>query len=89
MNHGIAVISRVGGNPENLIFQLDLLAKYKHRIDVITNWVSNEMSSTMARRYLRRGLSVKYMLDDNVTQYIRQHKLFGAANVLKTTNDKS
>lgn len=75
--HGIVVISRSGTNPEKFIFQSDLLTKYKKNIDIVTNWVPNEVSSTLARRYLRRGLSVKYMLDDNVVEYIRQQKLYG------------
>ncbi|XP_055313314.1 nicotinamide/nicotinic acid mononucleotide adenylyltransferase 3-like isoform X2 [Sitodiplosis mosellana] len=75
--HGIVVITRSETCPEKFIFQSDLLTKYKHRIDIITNWVPNEVSSTLARRYLRRGLSVKYMLDDNVVEYIRHKKLFG------------
>lgn len=75
--HGIVVITRSGACPEKFIFQSDLMTKYKNRIDIVTNWVPNEVSSTLARRYLRRGLSVKYMLDDNVVEYIRNQKLFG------------
>lgn len=76
--HGIVVITRCGTSPEQFIFQSDLLTKFKSKIDVVTNWVPNEVSSTLARRYLRRGLSVKYMLDDNVVEYIRQQKLYGS-----------
>lgn len=76
--HGIVVITRSGTSPEKFIFQSDLLTKFKTKIDVVTNWVPNEVSSTLARRYLRRGLSVKYMLDDNVVEYIRHQKLYGS-----------
>lgn len=76
--HGIVVISRAGTNPEQFIFQSDMLTKYKKNIDIVTNWVPNEVSSTLARRYLRRGLSVKYMLDDNVVEFIRLQKLYDA-----------
>lgn len=75
--HGIVVITRSGNCPEKFIFQSDLLTKYKKKIDIVTNWVPNEISSTLARRHLRRGLSVKYMLDDNVVEYIRQQKMYG------------
>lgn len=74
--HGVVVISRSGNNPERFIFQSDLLTKYKKKIDIVTNWVPNEVSSTLARRHLRRGLSVKYMLDDYVVEYIRQQRLY-------------
>lgn len=78
--HGIVVISRSGSNPEQFIFQSDLLSKYEKNIDIVTNWVPNEMSSTLVRRLLRRGRSVKYMLDDLVVEYIRKHRLYVEAS---------
>lgn len=48
-------------------------------ITIVTNWVPNEVSSTMARRHLSRGLSVKYMLDDDVVDYIRKNCLYGVS----------
>lgn len=74
--HGIVVVTRSGNNPEQFISQSDLLTKYKWNIDVVTNCVPNEISSTLARRHLRCGLSVKYLLDDCVIEYIRQHRLY-------------
>lgn len=74
--HGIVVITRSGNNPEQFVFQSDLLTKYKKNIDIVTNWVPNEVSSTSVRRHLRRGQSVKYLLDDCVIDYIRQHRLY-------------
>lgn len=52
---------------------------FQKNIKIVTNWVPNEVSSTMARRHLSRGLSVKYMLDDIVVDYIRQNGLYGAS----------
>lgn len=52
---------------------------FQKNITIVTNWVPNEVSSTMARRHLSRGLSVKYMLDDVVVDYIRQNGLYGAS----------
>lgn len=54
----------------------------KRNISIAINWVPNEVSSTLARRYLRRGLSVKYMLDDHVVEYIRQQKLYAVNAML-------
>lgn len=61
---------------ERLIFWKKIIIQKQKHINVVTNWVPNEISSTLARRYIRRGLSVKYMLDDNVVEYIRQNKLY-------------
>lgn len=48
----------------------------QRNITLVTNWVSNEVSSTMIRRLLSRGQSVKYLIDDLVLEYIKQFGLF-------------
>ncbi|XP_055696877.1 nicotinamide/nicotinic acid mononucleotide adenylyltransferase 3 isoform X3 [Phlebotomus papatasi] len=77
-HHGIVVISRSGSNPEQFIFNSDLLSKYRRNIEIVTNWVPNEVSSSMIRRLVSRGQSVKYLLDDSVIEYIMKNSLFGA-----------
>uniref|UniRef100_A0A1B0CMR5 Nicotinamide-nucleotide adenylyltransferase n=1 Tax=Lutzomyia longipalpis TaxID=7200 RepID=A0A1B0CMR5_LUTLO len=77
-HHGLVVISRSGSNPEQFIFNSDLLSKYRRNITIVTNWVPNEVSSTMIRRLLSRGQSVKYLLEDTVIDYIMKNSLFGA-----------
>uniref|UniRef100_A0A182K166 Cytidyltransferase-like domain-containing protein n=1 Tax=Anopheles christyi TaxID=43041 RepID=A0A182K166_9DIPT len=78
--HGIVVISRAGSNAEQFIFNSDLLSRYRRNITIVTNWVTNDVSSTLMRRLLSRGLSVKYLLDDHVAEYIRKFGLFGTNN---------
>uniref|UniRef100_A0A182SM02 Uncharacterized protein n=1 Tax=Anopheles maculatus TaxID=74869 RepID=A0A182SM02_9DIPT len=78
--HGIVVISRAGSNPEQFIFNSDLLSRYRRNITIVTNWVTNDVSSTLIRKLLSRGLSVKYLLDDHVAEYIRKFSLFGSNN---------
>ncbi|XP_054747858.1 nicotinamide/nicotinic acid mononucleotide adenylyltransferase 3 isoform X1 [Anastrepha obliqua] len=75
-NHGLVVITRYGANPEKFIFESDLLTKYQKNITLITNWVPNEVSSTMIRRLISRGQSVKYLLDDRIIDYIQMQGLF-------------
>ncbi|XP_034659911.1 nicotinamide/nicotinic acid mononucleotide adenylyltransferase 3 isoform X1 [Drosophila subobscura] len=75
-NHGLVVITRCGSNPEKFIFESDILTKYKRNITLITNWVPNEVSSTLVRRLLSRGQSVKYLIDDLVLEYIKRQRLF-------------
>ncbi|KAJ6629955.1 Nicotinamide/nicotinic acid mononucleotide adenylyltransferase 1, partial [Pseudolycoriella hygida] len=81
--HGLVVISRSGSNPEKFIFESDLLTKYKSNITVVTNWVPNEVSSTLARRLISRQFSVKYLLDDFVIDYIKRFELYGSASKTK------
>ncbi|EDW24910.1 GL24404 [Drosophila persimilis] len=75
-NHGLVVITRCGSNPDKFIFNSDILTKYQRNITLITNWVANEVSSTLVRRLLSRGQSVKYLIDDLVLEYIKRQRLF-------------
>ncbi|XP_055636860.1 nicotinamide/nicotinic acid mononucleotide adenylyltransferase 3 isoform X2 [Toxorhynchites rutilus septentrionalis] len=78
--HGLVVISRAGSNAEQFIFNSDLLSRYRRNITIVNNWVTNDVSSTIVRRLLGRGLSVKYLLDDSVTEYIKKQGLYGTNN---------
>ncbi|XP_055381153.1 nicotinamide/nicotinic acid mononucleotide adenylyltransferase 3 isoform X2 [Condylostylus longicornis] len=79
-NYGLIVVSRSGSNPERFIFDSDLLSKLKFNISLITNWVPNEISSSVIRRLISRGESVKYLIDDAVIEYINRNGLFKTAN---------
>lgn len=83
------VITRSGSNPEQFVFNSDLLSKYRRNITLVTNWVANEVSSTMARRLLSRGESVKYLLDDRVAEYVRHNGLFGCGNSNNSRTDNN
>ncbi|XP_034115418.1 nicotinamide/nicotinic acid mononucleotide adenylyltransferase 3 isoform X1 [Drosophila albomicans] len=75
-NYGLVVITRCGSNPEKFIFESDVLTKYQRNITLITNWVPNEVSSSLVRRLLGRGESVKYLLDDLVLNYVMRQGLY-------------
>lgn len=81
-HHGIVVVSRNGSDPEQFIFNSDILTKYRRNIQIVTNWVANEISSTVVRKLLSRSQSVKYLMDDYVIEYIKKHGLFGSTNPL-------
>ncbi|XP_058959385.2 nicotinamide/nicotinic acid mononucleotide adenylyltransferase 1-like isoform X3 [Pocillopora verrucosa] len=74
--HGLVVISRVGFNPESFIYESDVLTKYINNIHIVTDWISNDVSSTKVRRALRRSESVKYLIPDPVIDYIKENKLY-------------
>ncbi|KAG8197399.1 hypothetical protein JTE90_013519 [Oedothorax gibbosus] len=76
--HGLVVITRKGSNPEKFIYESDLLTKFKNNIHIVTEWITNEISSTSIRRALRRGNSVKYLLPDPVLQYIKEEGLYAS-----------
>ncbi|KAL3863349.1 hypothetical protein ACJMK2_005108 [Sinanodonta woodiana] len=76
-NYGLVCITRGGSDPKKFIYESDVLSKYQENIFIVTEWITNEISATKIRRAIRRGESVKYLLQDSVIDYIRENQLFG------------
>ncbi|KAK3603033.1 hypothetical protein CHS0354_037782 [Potamilus streckersoni] len=76
-NYGLVCITRGGTDPKKFIYESDVLSKYQENIFIVTEWITNEISATKIRRAMRRGESVKYLLQDSVIDYIRENQLYG------------
>ncbi|KAH8032139.1 hypothetical protein HPB51_023283 [Rhipicephalus microplus] len=74
--YGLVVVTRHGYDVPRIIYENDILYRHRHHIHVVTEWITNEISSTAVRRALMRGESVKYLIQDSVIDYIRQHGLY-------------
>ncbi|XP_057655181.1 nicotinamide/nicotinic acid mononucleotide adenylyltransferase 1 isoform X2 [Diorhabda carinulata] len=83
--HGLVVISRSNSNPAEFIYNSDILTKYMSNITIVTEWITNEISSTRVRRALRRNESVKYILPDRVLDYIYKNSLYGSQKTTLST----
>ncbi|GBL62249.1 Nicotinamide/nicotinic acid mononucleotide adenylyltransferase 1, partial [Araneus ventricosus] len=79
---GLAVVTRSGSNPQRFVYESDILSKFQNNINIITEWIPNDISSTNIRRALRRGNSVKYLIPDAVLHYIKEHGLYSSNNSL-------
>ncbi|CAL4129405.1 unnamed protein product, partial [Meganyctiphanes norvegica] len=77
---GLVVITREGSNPYKFIYESDILTKHQKNIHIVTEWITNEVSSTKVRRALRRGESIKYLVQDQVIDFIYKHSLFNTHN---------
>lgn len=77
---GLVVITREGSNPYKFIYESDILTKHQKNIHIVTEWITNEVSSTKVRRALRRGESIKYLVQDQVIDFIHKHSLFNTHN---------
>ncbi|XP_071491602.1 nicotinamide/nicotinic acid mononucleotide adenylyltransferase 1-like, partial [Diadema antillarum] len=78
--HGLVVITRSGSDPYKFIYDSDLLYKYSNNIQIVTEWIYNEISSTKIRTALRRNESVKYLIPEPVVKYIQSNDLYNGVN---------
>ena len=75
--YGVAVIERVGLDLERLIEGDERLRRWRSHIWIVPQRVVNNVSSTVVRNMVRDGLSIEYLVDAVVRDYIYQHALFG------------
>lgn len=54
----------------------EALARWRHNIFFINQLIQNDVSSTKVRLFLRRGLSVRYLLPAAVVRYIEENGLY-------------
>ncbi|XP_060531180.1 nicotinamide/nicotinic acid mononucleotide adenylyltransferase 3 [Cylas formicarius] len=87
--HGLVVITRSNSNPNEFIYNSDILTKYRSNITIVTEWIQNEISSTKIRKAFQRSESVKYLIPDKVIDYIHKNSLYGANNNLKKIHLKN
>ncbi|MBW0484568.1 hypothetical protein O181_024283 [Austropuccinia psidii MF-1] len=52
------------------------LAMYRDRIFLVPQLVRNDVSSTKVRLFVRKGMSVEYLVPSAVVKYIHQHSLY-------------
>ncbi|THV05147.1 Nucleotidylyl transferase [Dendrothele bispora CBS 962.96] len=71
--YGCFIIERAGTDVDQAT---DSLAKWKHNIHIISQLIQNDVSSTKVRLFLRRGLSVRYLLPSAVVDYIERNGLY-------------
>jgi nicotinamide mononucleotide adenylyltransferase len=71
--YGCFIIERAGTDVDQAT---DSLARWRHNIYIISQLIQNDVSSTKVRLFLRRGLSVRYLLPSRVVDYIDENGLY-------------
>ena len=56
---------------------------WRENIDLINDWVINDISATSIRKQLLVGNSVKYIVPDGAIDVIYRHGLYGAKNTTR------
>jgi nicotinamide mononucleotide adenylyltransferase len=67
------IIERTGTDIDEALASLQT---YRDNIHVIQQLIQNDVSSTKIRLFLRRGMSVQYLIPAPVVEYIEQNHLF-------------
>lgn len=71
--YGCFIVERAGSDMDQAT---ESLARWRNNIHLINQLIQNDVSSTKVRLFIRRGLSVRYLLPANVVEYIEQNGLY-------------
>ncbi|KIJ15527.1 hypothetical protein PAXINDRAFT_169000 [Paxillus involutus ATCC 200175] len=71
--YGTFIIERAGSSMDQAT---DSLARWRNNIYLVPQLIQNDVSSTKVRLFLRRGLSVRYLLPAAVVDYIEENNLY-------------
>ncbi|KAL2174549.1 uncharacterized protein P884DRAFT_249649 [Thermothelomyces heterothallicus CBS 202.75] len=79
--YGAFIIERSGTDIDEALASL---RQYEHNIWVISQVIQNDISSTKVRLFLKKDLSVRYLIPDPVVEYIEEHGLFSEPSANKS-----
>ncbi|KAL8924939.1 MAG: hypothetical protein Q9208_003822 [Pyrenodesmia sp. 3 TL-2023] len=71
--YGVFIVERTGTDIDDA---MATLTPWRHNIWVIPQLIQNDVSSTKIRLFLRREMSVRYLVPAPVIHYIEEHKLY-------------
>jgi len=71
--YGTFIVERAGSGMDQAT---DSLARWRTNIHLISQLIQNDVSSTKVRLFLRRGMSVRYLLPAPVVDYIENNGLY-------------
>jgi len=74
--YGCLIIERTGSDVWAFLLSHDILYQHRRNVMVVKQLIYNDISSTKVRLFVKRGMSIKYLLPNSVIQYIYDHKLY-------------
>lgn len=88
--YGCLIVERTGADVRSFLLSHDIMYEHRRNVLVIKQLIYNDISSTKIRLFIRRGMSVQYLLPNSVIRYIQEHKLYinDTEPVKQVMNDK-
>lgn len=74
--YGCMIVERTGSDVRSFLLSHDIMYEHRRNVLVIKQLIYNDISSTKVRLFIRRGMSVQYLLPNSVIRYIQEHKLY-------------
>ncbi|CAH2351757.1 nicotinamide/nicotinic acid mononucleotide adenylyltransferase 1 [[Candida] railenensis] len=74
--YGCLIVERTGADVRSFLLSHDIMYEHSRNVLVIKQLIYNDISSTKIRLFIRRGMSVQYLLPNSVIRYIQEHKLY-------------
>ncbi|CCH61184.1 hypothetical protein TBLA_0E01240 [Henningerozyma blattae CBS 6284] len=75
-NYGCLILERTGSDVRSFLLSHDIMYEHRRNVLVISQLIYNDISSTKIRLFLRRGMSIQYLLPNSVIRYIQEHGLY-------------
>lgn len=84
--YGCFILERMGTNCDDALEQLD---KWISNIWFINQPITNDVSSTKIRLFLKKDLSIRYLIPTEVINYIYENGLFGVGSITNGHSKKA
>ncbi|QRV96843.1 cytidylyltransferase domain-containing protein [Ceratobasidium sp. AG-Ba] len=73
---GCVVIERTGSDARELLLSHTILHEHRDNIIIVKQLIYNDISSSKVRLFIKRGLSIKFLLPGAVIGYMDKHMLY-------------
>ncbi|ORZ30478.1 hypothetical protein BCR44DRAFT_60830 [Catenaria anguillulae PL171] len=74
--YGCFIIERTGADVWAFLLSHDILYEHRRNVFVVKQLIYNDISSTKVRLFVKRNMSIKYLVPDAVMHHIYAHRLY-------------